>query len=39
LVQFADDSAIKIVAAASDTGRRKIARVTGHFGVEIKWLV
>jgi len=30
LVQFADDSAIKIVAAASDTGRRKIARVTDH---------
>jgi hypothetical protein len=39
LVELADNSAVQVVAAAANAGRRKIAGVTGHFGVEIKWLV
>jgi hypothetical protein len=38
-VELAHDSAVQVVAAAANAGRRKIASVTDHFGVEIKGLV
>jgi hypothetical protein len=31
LVELANDSAVQVVAAAADAGRRKIAGVTDHF--------